>query len=118
MLVLATIAVLSKVGIGRPPLSFGGWAVAMHLWFIPVYVVVVALTPVAVAAHRRWGLMVPAVLALAVAVVDVVARSAPEVGPANYLLCWAAVYQVGICWRGGQLRGTAHSVLRGCGQPF
>ena len=40
VLVLATIAVLSRVGIGRPPLSFGGWAVAMHLWFIPVYLVV------------------------------------------------------------------------------
>ena len=105
VLVLATIAVLSKVGVGRAPLSFGGWAVAMHLWFIPVYLVVVALTPVAVAAHRQWGLAVPAVLALAVAVVDAVARSVPEVGPANYLLCWAAVYQIGICWRGGQLRG-------------
>ncbi len=105
VLVLATIAVLSKVGVARSPLSFGGWAVAMHLWFIPVYLVVVALTPVAVAAHRRWGLMVPAVLALAVAVVDAVARSVPEVGSANYLLCWAAVYQIGICWRGGQLRG-------------
>jgi surface polysaccharide O-acyltransferase-like enzyme len=105
VLVLATIAVLSKVGVARPPLSFGGWAVAMHLWFIPVYLVVVALTPVAVAAHRRWGLMVPAALALAVAVVDAVARSVPQVGSANYLLCWAAVYQIGICWRGGQLRG-------------
>ena len=88
VLVLATIAVLSKVGVERSPLSFGGWAVAMHLWFIPVYLVVVALTPVAVAAHRRWGLMVPAVLALAVVVVDAVARSVPEVGSANYLLCW------------------------------
>jgi surface polysaccharide O-acyltransferase-like enzyme len=103
VLVLATIAVLGKVGVGRSPLSFGGWAVAMHLWFIPVYLVVVALTPVAVAAHRRWGLKVPAVLALAVAVVDAVARTVPEVGLANYLLCWAAVYQIGICWRGGQL---------------
>ena len=37
VLVLATIAVLGKVGVGRSPLSFGGWAVAMHLWFIPVY---------------------------------------------------------------------------------
>jgi len=104
-LVLATVAVLSRIGVGRSPLSFGAWAVAMHLWFVPVYVVVLALTPAAVAAHRRWGLMVAAALALAVAVVDVVARSAPAVGMANYLLCWAAVYQIGICWRGGELRG-------------
>jgi Acyltransferase family len=105
VLALATVSVLGRVGVGSSPLSFGGWAVAMHLWFVPIYLVVVALTPVAVAAHRRWGLMVPAVLALAAAGVDAAARSAPGVGWANYLLCWAAIYQIGICWRGGTLRG-------------
>jgi surface polysaccharide O-acyltransferase-like enzyme len=105
VLALATVAALGRVGVGRSALSFGAWAVAMHLWFVPVYLVVVALTPVAVAAHRRWGLMVPAVLALAVAALDAAARSAPGVGWANYLLCWGAVYQIGICWRGGALRG-------------
>ncbi|MCW2652515.1 MAG: hypothetical protein QOE41_1583 [Mycobacterium sp.] len=105
VLALATVAVLGRLGVGHSPLSFGGWAVAMHLWFVPVYLVVVALTPVAMAAHRRWGLMVPAVLALAVAGVDIAARSAAGVGWANYLLCWGAVYQIGICWRAGALRG-------------
>jgi hypothetical protein len=108
VLVLATVAVLTWVGVGRSALWFGGWAVAYHLWFIPVYLIVVALTPLAVAAHRRWGLMVPAALALAVAAVDVASRIAhvPGVGGANYVLCWAAVYQIGICWRGGLLRGA------------
>lgn len=105
VLTLATVAVLIRVGVGRSPLSLGGWAVAMHLWFVPVYLVVVALTPAAVAAHRRWGLMVPAVLAFAVIGVDVAGRTAPGVGWANYLLCWGAVYQIGICWRAGALRG-------------
>jgi Acyltransferase family len=108
---LATVAVLGRVGVGRSPLSFGGWALAMHLWFVPVYLVVVALTPAAVAAHRRWGLMVPAVLALAVIGVDVAARSAPGVGWSNYLLCWGAVYQIGICWRCGALRGRRPVLL-------
>ena len=107
VMVLAVIGVLSVVGVGRSPLSFGGWAVAMHLWFIPVYLVVLALTPVAVAAHARWGLLVPAGLAAAVLAVDVTARRAelPAVGLTNYVLCWAAVYQLGICWRAGALRG-------------
>ena len=102
---LAMVAVLGRVDVRRSSLSFGGWAIAMHLWFVPVYLVVVALTPVAVAAHRRWGLMVPAVLALAVIGVDAAARSFPGVGWTNYLLCWGAVYQIGICWRAGALRG-------------
>ena len=45
-------------------LQYAGWAVAMHLWFLAVYLMVVSLTPIAIAAQRRWGLLVPAVLAL------------------------------------------------------
>ena len=107
VLVLVAVAVLDWVGVGRSPLRFGGWAVAMHLWFVPIYLALLTLTPVAVAAHRRWGLLVPAVLAIAVVVVDVAARvwPLPTISSANYLLCWGAIYQAGICWRGGVLDG-------------
>ena len=110
---LATVAVLDRVGVERSALWFGGWAVAMHLWFVPVYLVVVSLTPVAVAAHRRWGLMVPASLVVAVVVVDIAARIGhlPVVGSANYVLCWGAIYQLGICWRGGALGGRRPVLL-------
>ncbi|MET0704803.1 MAG: acyltransferase [Mycobacterium sp.] len=112
-LVLATVGVLSLVGIAGSPLSFGGWAVAMHLWFIPVYLLVLALTPLAVAAHRRWGLLVPALLAVAVAAIDIAGLAAdiPGIGLANYVLCWGAVYQLGICWHGGALRGRGAAML-------
>ena len=53
-------------------LEYAGWAVAMHLWFLAVYLVVVSLTPIAIAAQRRWGLLVPAVLAAGVVAVDAV----------------------------------------------
>ena len=101
-LALAAVAVLERVGVERSALRFGGWAIAMHLWFVPVYLVVLTLTPVAMAAHRRWGLLVPAVLAIAVALVDIAARAGhlPVITTANYLLCWGAIYQAGICWRG------------------
>ena len=106
-LALAAVAVLERVGVERSALRFGGWAIAMHLWFVPVYLVVLTLTPVAMAAHRRWGLLVPAVLAIAVALVDIAARAwhLPVITTANYLLCWGAIYQAGICWRGGALAG-------------
>lgn len=106
-LALAMVAVLDLAGVGSSPLSFGGWAVAMHLWFVPIYLVVVALTPVAVAAQQRWGLLVPAALALALVATDVAERTMhlPGVGAVNYVLCWGAVYQLGICWRSGALGG-------------
>lgn len=35
--------------------GYGAWAAVFHLWFLPVYLVLVAATPVLVAAHRRWA---------------------------------------------------------------
>ncbi|MCB0947463.1 MAG: acyltransferase, partial [Mycobacterium sp.] len=99
-----------------PELDFGAWAVAMHLWFLGVYVVMIALTPVAMAAHRRWGLAVPAALAAAVAAVDLATIGAqlPYLGWVNHLLPWAVLYQLGIAWHTGMLRGRAPVLLAGC----
>jgi hypothetical protein len=53
------------------------------------------------------------VLAVAVAAVDIAARvgHVPVIGSMNYVLCWAAVYQIGICWRGGALRRSRAVLL-------
>ncbi|AFM17893.1 hypothetical protein Mycch_3144 [Mycolicibacterium chubuense NBB4] len=104
--VTVVIAVLMLAGIEGSVLEMGGWAVAMHLWFLAVYLMVVALTPVAVAAHRRWGLAVPAVLACCLILVDAIgiASGHPGIRMLNYFFCWAAIYQLGIAWHGGRLR--------------
>ncbi len=102
---LLVVAVLSRVGVAGSELDFGAWAVAMHLWFLGIYVLVVALTPLAVAAHRRWGKWVPFAMTVAVAVLDVATIGAhlPYVGWLNYLLVWAVFYQLGIAWQDGTL---------------
>jgi fucose 4-O-acetylase-like acetyltransferase len=54
----------------RPPgatIPFG------PLWFLAVYLVVVAISPLTIALHRRFGLWVPAALAAGVIAVDVLA---------------------------------------------
>lgn len=104
--VLAVIGALLLAGIDGSVLELGGWAVAMHLWFLAVYLMVVALTPLALAAHRRWGLAVPAVLGMCVVLVDAVGIGTgyTEIRMANYFFCWAAIYQLGIAWQGGLLR--------------
>ncbi len=103
--VLAVMAVLMVGGVSGPVLELGGWAVAMHLWFLAVYLMVVALTPLAMAAHRRWGLAVPAALSAGVVLVDVVGIGTghPEIRMVNYFFCWAAIYQLGIAWHAGRL---------------
>ena len=115
-LVSVVVAILVAYGVPGSVLEYAGWAVAMHLWFLAVYVVVVSLTPIAIAAQARWGLWVPAVLAVSVALLDVatIVGHLPYVGWLNYFLCWGALYQLGIAWREGLLAGR-RSVLLAAG---
>ena len=104
-LVSAVVVVVGLRHVAGSTLEYAGWAVAMHLWFLAVYLVVVSLTPAALAAQRRWGLLVPAVLAVGVVVVDAVGLGGhlPHLRVLNYLLCWGALYQLGIAWHEGAL---------------
>ncbi|HME79380.1 MAG TPA: acyltransferase [Mycobacterium sp.] len=112
-LVSAVVVALDLCHVAGSTLEYAGWAVAMHLWFLAVYLIVVSLTPVAIAAQRRWGLLVPAALALGVAAVDGVSLvgHVPYLGWLNYLLCWGALYQLGIAWQSGLLAGRKPVVL-------
>ena len=106
-LVSLVVVVLSVYRVADSVLEYAGWAVAMHLWFLAVYLVVVSLTQISVVAQRHWGLWVPAVLALGVAAVDAATLGGhvPYLGWLNYLLCWGALYQLGIAWHSGLLTG-------------
>ncbi|OBG60485.1 MULTISPECIES: acyltransferase [unclassified Mycobacterium] len=112
-LISAIVVVLRARHLPGTVMEYAGWAVAMHLWFLAVYVLVVSLTPIAVAAHRRWGLVVPLVLAAGVVLVDAVslAGHVPYIGTLNYLLCWGLLYQLGIAWQGGLLAGRRPMLL-------
>jgi surface polysaccharide O-acyltransferase-like enzyme len=112
-LMVALVVIAGLVGVGPSQLAIPMWVVALHLWFLPVYLGVVALTPLAVAAQRRWGLAVPAVLAVSVATIDVITLGAhvAVLGAVNYALCWGAIYQVGVAWFGGSLRSRRAVLL-------
>ena len=109
----AIILIMAAFGLSGSVRQYAGWAVAMQLWFLAVYVLVVYLTPVAVAALRNWGLWAPAALALAVVVTDVltIAAHVPYVMWLNYLFCWGALYLLGIAWQQGLLARRLAVVL-------
>jgi fucose 4-O-acetylase-like acetyltransferase len=119
VLVSVVVVVLDACQVAGATLEYAGWAVAMHLWFLAVYLIVVSLTPVAIAAQRRWGLVVPALLGLGVAAVDAVslAGHVPYLGWLNYLLCWGALYQLGMAWQNGLLAGR-RAVLMAAGSAI
>jgi len=105
--VSAAVVIAGLLGAQGTVLQYAGWAVAMQLWFLSVYVLVVYLTPIAIAAHRNWGLWAPALLGLGAIVVGTLelVGHIPYVSWLNYLLCWGTLYQLGVAWHGGLLNG-------------
>lgn len=111
--VWAAVAVAEFLGVSGSLRDYAGWAVAMHLWFLAIYMIVVSLTPIAVAAQRRWGLRVPAALAVGVVAIDAASLHGhvPYLGWLNYVFCWGLLYQLGIAWHGGLLGGIRPLLL-------
>lgn len=77
------------------------------LWFLAVYVAVVALTPATLAAWRRfglWSIRTPVIAAIAV---DWIWLAGEPAGLRwlNYALIWPAIFQIGYAWRDGRLGG-------------
>lgn len=84
------------------------------LWFVGVYVMVVALTPVAVAAHRSAPLLGPLALLGAVLLVDVarLGLNLPNaLGLLNFVGVWAFAAQLGLLFDDGYLRGLRGALL-------
>ena len=77
------------------------------LWFLSVYLVVVAAGPITIALHRRFGAAVPLALVGAVLATDAIALGAGHhvwLAP-NILLAWMLPHQLGYFYAEGRLRG-------------
>ncbi|MFI7077528.1 acyltransferase [Micromonospora sp. NPDC049903] len=100
VLVLAGGALAARlVGVEPSMVRTVVWFATIPLWFLAAYLVVVPLTPLMYALHRRFGLAVPVALALLVAAGDVGRAIGYETAALpNYLLGWLAVHQVGFAW--------------------
>lgn len=106
---VAVVAVSAArlAGVGRVALAEAAWFVALQLWFLPVYLLLILLTPAMLAAHRRWGLAVPVLMAAGAGAVNAAAIGwhVPVIGFLNYLLVWGSMHQWGFGWREGWLGG-------------
>ena len=100
--VWAGVAVgLSAAGVA--PASVRAGSIAQPLWFLAVYVLVVAVAPGMVAAQGRWGWGVTVALGAGVALVDLLRWpfGVPLVGWLNLALVWLFAHQLGVAWRSG-----------------
>nr|NLI51240.1 acyltransferase family protein [Propionibacterium sp.] len=109
LLFVTVVALASSVA------AWAGWlsaavegtrALMQLLWFISVYLVIVAAAPAAVAAHDRWGWRPMAVLFVAAAAVDAWSFAVDLfwLRNINMLLVWPLVHQLGIAYHRGWFR--------------
>lgn len=82
--------------------------VAQPLWFLGVYVGVMALAPSMLRWHNRQGAVVPVVLAVAAVGVDAAAFAldVPALRALNIAVIWLAVHQLGYLYADGTLLAT------------
>jgi hypothetical protein len=78
------------------------------LWFLAVYVLVVALTPLSHRLWQRFGIWSIVGMASAAIGVDLLVFAAGRgaVGWSNYLFVWMTVHQLGYAWRDPVLAGV------------
>ncbi|HEX6887704.1 MAG TPA: acyltransferase [Candidatus Nanopelagicales bacterium] len=107
-LYLAVVCAVGVVVAARDGLGLGqlGGLVLQSLWFLGAYLWVVALAPVMLAAHERWGAGVLAVLAVLIVLGDLgrFGLGLSIMGYLNVLWVWLLMHQLGFWY--GQGRWT------------
>ena len=80
-------------------------AIVIPVWFLAVYMLVVAAAPAMLVLHERFRLAVPLVLVAVVVAFDVLGRGLGLTffGWANFIPVWLAVHQLGFYWHDGSL---------------
>lgn len=101
-LTLAPLALAA--GVDRQLIMLGARSALVPLWFLGVYLVVIALVPVLLAAWTRLGLGLPVLLMGGAAAVDAgVLDAVPVLTLVNYLLVWSVPTVLGFGWADGAL---------------
>jgi fucose 4-O-acetylase-like acetyltransferase len=92
------------------PQSFEGLRMATELlakplWFLAVYVLVVAVAPLMLACHERYGIRVLVALGGAAALVDIarIGLGVPGIGYLNFAFVWLFAHQLGFFYADGVL---------------
>jgi hypothetical protein len=116
LVLLAAGAALARLrGVDAAEIRTVVWFATIPLWFLVAYLVVVPLTPVMYALHRRVGLVVPVVLVGLVALGDLGRILGPDrLATGNYLFGWLAVHQLGFAWYDAR-RASPEAPDRGSG---
>lgn len=117
LVVVVTAAGLAVAGLGGMGVTRASVIVVQPLWFLGIYVLAVAFTPLTLRWHRRWGLGVPVTLLLTAVCCDVLALGAgwTGFGYVNAVVVWVLVHQLGYFYGDGRFTGPAALVVAAAG---
>jgi len=95
----------TQAGIDRAVVRMAAQLALVPVWFLAVYLIVTALTPLSHAAWQRFGLASFFALVAAAIAVDVVTLEfgIPYVNFLNFVFVWVAIHQLGYAWHDGRL---------------
>ena len=113
-------AALGLAGVPEAVLRPVARLVVQPLWFLGLYLLVVAVAPAMLRLHRRFGPAVVLWLGLAAAAADIAGRlpGLDRVGQLHFLLVWLFAHQLGFLYADGTLAGwsrRAHAAMAGGG---
>jgi peptidoglycan/LPS O-acetylase OafA/YrhL len=110
--------VLVAAGLPERYVGLGARTAFIPAWFLAVYLGLIALVPITMWLHRRFGLATIIVAVALAAAVDALHRAeVPVVGFANYVLIWGTSHQLGYLWADRRLpdRPSRALLLAACG---
>ncbi|MEU6366157.1 acyltransferase [Streptomyces sp. NPDC046931] len=102
----AAALVLQLAGAGGGLLDIALRLVAQPLWFVGIYLAMVAFTPPLLRLHERWGWGAFGALVAAAVAVDVLrfGPGVPYVEFLNFAFVWLAIHQLGFLRADGRIR--------------
>lgn len=110
---VVTVVLSQVIRMDGDLIRVGMQVIAVPVWFLGVYLLVIPAAPVMLRLHSRFGVAVPVILISLAFGVDRLIRDAGievGIGYINYLFVWFAVHQLGFFWRDGRLRTHAWSL--------
>jgi len=102
------VAVAHSQGVRPAMIRVGSQVALVPVWFLAIYLIVVALVPLAHTAWRRWGFLSVVAPVAAAAAVDIAffAGGMRALSWINYPFVWLAVHQMGFAWFERRIAGV------------
>ena len=105
---------MTMAGMDRDNVKMATQLALVPVWFLAVYLLVTALTPLTLSLWRKFGWGSFAALVVAAWAVDWLTfqRDVPVVNFLNFLFVWCGIHQLGYAWNDGKIgRGVAAALF-------